>query len=754
MKSVSSLLTPNQRDVSMIHDHNAYCCALPGSGKTHTSVELACNLLKSSSNKLLIVTFTRAAAKEIRGRLSNEVEKRLRSDEDRLTKEIEVKLLSKAQKAKAKAQAKAEIEAKISSYKRRVKVATLDSCIVNMAKFILGSRLNLLVGGPYFLTVTRVVNALGIATFEQVEEVLDYYLSAIGHPEYENVEHQRIVECYHSILASHSVPTFDLKSLGKFVVNALIDGNLLPYGFSHLLVDEFQDTTRIQFEWLRQHVLIGGFGLSDVSDTFNMVIGHEGSPLMYKGQMVFSNEAGLLVDNSGKALVDNDQNKMFIVSKSGTPLTLAALKGKDDIPCTLQNLGKIIIRRDKEIINAEMTGFTLSGRQPRNGSSCIIGVGDDDQSIYRFAGGLGYDNFVQVRENLDGKGYKLEKCFRCAPVILSFAESVIVNNGFRVPKKLIAEETDEKAFVSIYDHKDLIEDLIPHLSCSPKDTAILCRTNRLVSEIEIMMVNKDFPRQRISGKNSLFDDPNVLAFVNFLGIILLEQNILELPNVLGWLGEDENVLKLLHQYLSKAKITRISDIDWTLNGLDEVCVATEFIRQSFEHWKELSLGSFDTTKLMDIANDLARFMTSKRAKARVFATVDFINHRLEGNSLTDRVVKILDMSRVVASSSVNIDRSIVTLSTLHSSKGLEFNTVWIVDASEGSIPSRMKNSIIEAKNDIVQHNEDERRLFYVGITRAKRFLNITYNTHMGSFLANSDLSLCKVYDADGTLVDQ
>ena len=89
-------LTPKQNKVSLVYDNHAVVCALPGSGKTHTAIELILNIIRRNNGAIvLIVTFTRSAAKEMKKRLK--------------------KSLTQNQLKQAK-------------------VATLDSCIVNMAK--------------------------------------------------------------------------------------------------------------------------------------------------------------------------------------------------------------------------------------------------------------------------------------------------------------------------------------------------------------------------------------------------------------------------------------------------------------------------------------------------------------------------------------------------------------------------------------------------------------------------------------------
>ena len=133
--------------------------------------------------------------------------------------------------------------------------------------------------------------------------------------------------------------------------------------------------------------------------------------------------------------------------------------------------------------------------------------------------------------------------------------------------------------------------------------------------------------------------------------------------------------------------------------------------------------------------------------------VDFINRKIKGDDIFDKLKKVFKIVESIQDTNNEIDKSVLTLSTLHSSKGLEWNTVWILDCSEGSIPPVMQISPLDFKNDEQLHAEDERRLFYVGITRAVKELNITFKQEMSPFLAHADLTYAKCFDLAGDLVD-
>lgn len=103
----------------------------------------------------------------------------------------------------------------------------------------------------------RVVNEIGGVDVQDALEILDYYLSFPSDIQYESTTHQAIIESYRRILQSKPVPTYDLKSLARLMVEKMKGGEIKPYPFTYIIVDEFQDTGMTQYEWLKLHGTIG-----------------------------------------------------------------------------------------------------------------------------------------------------------------------------------------------------------------------------------------------------------------------------------------------------------------------------------------------------------------------------------------------------------------------------------------------------------------------------------------------------------------
>lgn len=606
------MLTNKQDAVSKIKNNSSYVCALPGSGKTFVNTELCYNLLSDPDNlSILDVTFTRNAAAEMKVRL----------------------------KAKL-----------TSDMLKRIKISTLDSCIVNMAKAYFkhhNTQFKLLIGAEYYLTVLRVVNDLNICDMETALEIIDYYLSFPSDISIENHEHFLIVDKYREILASKPIPTFDLKTLGKFLIDKIKSNQILPYSFDVIIIDEFQDTGQIQYEWIKLH-----------------------------------------------------------------------------------------------------------GKQYK-GNSVIIGIGDDDQALYRFAGSLGHANFINLKNDFSADGYNLDTCFRCAPKILEFAESIIKHNTYRVEKEFNAINRGALGVINIHKHSnDIVDDLLPHFLGKPTNTAILCRTNFLVNEVEVLMINESIPYQRLNAKGGLFSDYNVLAYVKLLIAVVLDKNPNSIVDVLGWLKESESSLIYLQNYIKNRNIQRTSQLNVNELKNNDFSVVSSALFHNMSSWRSQSASSEIFKCQKSILSVISDYLPNKGSVKRVFGFADFITQRIKGDTFAERVMRLDAMLNQISGDQIEIDRNKVTLGTLHASKGLEWETVWILDASQDKIPSPLKDSSIETKNDLSMHTEDERRLFYVGSTRAEKVLNITFDGEMGLFLANSKLELATFFDANGDKIKQ
>lgn len=600
------MLLPKQNAVSQIQSNHSGVCALPGSGKTYVNTELCLNLLNNNpSNSILNITFTRTAAAEMKKRLSQKL------TQDQM---------------------------------RQVKVSTIDSAMVAMANAYFKhtqSRYKLLIGGSYYFVVLRIVNEINEFTVEEVMEILDYYLSFPKLIQFENEKHQAVFDLYRKIISNTHPQSFDLKTLAKLLISKMEAGEIRPYAYDHIIIDEYQDTGQLQYQWLKHHGSLG--------------------------------------------------------------------------------------------------------------NSILIGIGDDDQSLYRFAGSLGYDNFLNLKNDFNADEYTLDTCFRCAPKILKYAESIITKNNHRVPKEFNAFDASKPGVINIYEHDGIVESVTTKLAHGAKNTAILCRTNQQANDIEVALGNEGIAYQRLNAKGGLLSDYNVLAYAKLLISVILDKDVTNLIDVFAWQGESEKNLVFLERYFSQRKIIKPSQLDISELNKQGLSTSTNTILNNMQTWRRYADDEnvFKTQKAIITAIE---YRMTKFASKRVRSFSDFITKRLSGSTFKKRVEALDKIHQQIKNDTAEINREVITIATMHASKGLEWDSVWIVDVSHENIPLTEKESIIQAKNDAVAHLEDERRLYYVAVTRAERELNLTFEKEVSQFISDSDLSLVNFYDVNGAKV--
>ncbi|MBD1389377.1 ATP-dependent helicase [Neiella sp. HB171785] len=245
--------TTNQTNVIHMSDDHQLVCALPGSGKTHTMVGVAEYLTQHARNRVGMVTFTNEATSEMQGRIKS--------------------VLSQ-------------------SALERVQIGTFDSLMLQMWRQL---RLpnKLLIGGEHTVWVDRVKRHLGLHKWTVGQA--DYWIGHYGrqvHPGEDKASHPPVTfELYAEYEAMlqryHRV---DLNGVARQVVAALARGELSPMPKTHLLVDEFQDTSELQYLWLEAHGE-NGTKLTCVGDDDQSIYGWRGSQgyaIMVRFQQKFS----------------------------------------------------------------------------------------------------------------------------------------------------------------------------------------------------------------------------------------------------------------------------------------------------------------------------------------------------------------------------------------------------------------------------------------------------------------------------------
>lgn len=329
-------------------------------------------------------------------------------------------------------------------------------------------------------------------------------------------------------------------------------------------------------------------------------------------------------------------------------------------------------------------------------------VGDAAQAIYSWRG-ADYRNMLQLRNDFpDIKEYRLEQNYRSTQTILDAASQVIQNNTSHPVLSLWTDDKESHTPIEIYVAQDgtdeaqhIAEVIGRHYSSSDYDQiAVLYRTNAQSRAFEEVFLKQNIA-YRIVGGIRFYARKEVKDLLSYLRLVLNPNESVSL----------ERVMKIGKRRYQQFDQWRTSLLDLALE-LQPLEMLDQIIRAT--NYKDL----FDPKD----EEDLARLenIEELRAVAHEFQTIEDL---LENVSLADNSAS---SNRDLADINNNqTPASAVTLMSIHSAKGLEYETVFLVGLEEGLFPH--SRSLMD-KNQL----EEERRLCYVGITRAKRRLYISY----------------------------
>ncbi len=369
----------------------------------------------------------------------------------------------------------------------------------------------------------------------------------------------------------------------------------------------------------------------------------------------------------------------------------------------------------------------------------ICVVGDDDQSIYKFRGAditniLGFEDEFE-----NSKTIKLEENYRSTQNILSAANEVISNNRGRKPKKLWTQNGSGE-LVTVYnasnehDEAKYIADKISELYSNGgtfSDYAILYRMNAQSRVVEDTLLRNAIP-YKVFGGLRFYDRKEIKDLTSYLRLVQNSQDNVAFTRIVNvpkrGIG-DTTVDKIL----SLAEENGISAFEIAKNAgnYPELSRSTAKVKVFTDIIEGLSAKKDAETGLEDFIRDVM-YDSGMMSALELENTVESrtrIENLKEFLSMVQETVKqepetklenlLENISLVSDLDNYDDDQETVTLMTLHSAKGLEFKNVFLVGMEEGLFPGmRSMNTEDEM--------EEERRLCYVGITRAKEKLFLTH----------------------------
>ncbi len=407
-------------------------------------------------------------------------------------------------------------------------------------------------------------------------------------------------------------------------------------------------------------------------------------------------------------------------------------------------------------------------------------VGDYDQSIYAF-NGANIDIIASfTKRYAKARVFTLSKNYRSTRYILDLANRVIANNERIYPKHLEVMNLKEAhppkllAFEDLYAQYEAIAARIS-VSLTPKEEiAVIFRNNASADGIEAALRQRGIACRR-KGSRSLFDMKEIQALFDLLAILINPKDLLAFINILQYAkGVGANIAKDLYEALQRCGEGDIKK--GLLNPKDianpfskpqrnyQLALFDDFVQLgSKSRFKDLSILDNPILKHPKLSQEGAKFLDelAKLFRLRLKRPESFIQHikdsaifeaisnslatsrakRKDGSvdealfeeakqKIARRVALMEHLARnyedvyrfynaMVLGSSEMEQGSGVNLLSIHASKGLEFREVYVVDLMEGRFP----NLKLAAKSGSI---EEERRLFYVAVTRAKEILYLSY----------------------------
>jgi DNA helicase-2/ATP-dependent DNA helicase PcrA len=408
---------------------------------------------------------------------------------------------------------------------------------------------------------------------------------------------------------------------------------------------------------------------------------------------------------------------------------------------------------------------------------CI--VGDDDQSIYSWRG-ANFENFQLFEQDFpDRKHIKLERNYRSTETILDAANAIIANNENRMEKALWSPQGKGGTPIELYTPEDegkeaeFIARMIKEIKLKDHirwgEFGVLIRTNNLTRRIEEAFLAEQVP-YKISGGTSFYGRKEVKDIVSYLRVI-------------GNPDDDVNLLRIINtprRGIGKSTLEKLNAISRSHNsslrtamelvrsgaslgaegGADAVSSRPDFaLSGERESTSGLAFGGLSEKAIADIGTFLdlvdeyrEEILGKKKISAKVRTLIDAIDYwgyLVEENKQSDKAAKwkfhnleiliksieewetdpdnlspglyewLNRVSLITRDDLEDEEGGEVNLMTIHAAKGLEFEVVFIAGCEDGIIPHA--RSLEEGEGNL----EEERRLFYVAVTRARRRLLIS-----------------------------
>ena len=412
------------------------------------------------------------------------------------------------------------------------------------------------------------------------------------------------------------------------------------------------------------------------------------------------------------------------------------LQSNDDIRKKLSNQYKYILIDEYQDTNSLQADIIKLLASEHNN---VMAVGDDSQSIYSFRG-ANFRNILDFPAIFpDTKIIKLEQNYRSSQNILALTNEIIKKAKEKYTKNLFSDIVfpEKPALICMNDMQTEAEFVAQRVlelqeeDISLNDIAVLCRSARMTYNLEIELAKRAIPYRKFGGLKFI-ETAHVKDVIAHLRVILNPYDIISLNRILLLLDGvgNQTAMKLL-PVLSSEKIeteklmlpSKSSEsIKKLLLTLDEqrknLLNPSQIVEKVLAYYEPILIDKYDdyTKRLKDLEHFL--YLSSQYSNLEDF--------------LSDLALEPPDSSVSEVEDGAQKDEYL-TLSTIHSAKGLEWKAVFIIGAVDGRFPSVYS---FNSEEEL----DEELRLMYVAATRAKSYLYITYPIDMFDYSSGMVLS--------------
>ena len=394
-----------------------------------------------------------------------------------------------------------------------------------------------------------------------------------------------------------------------------------------------------------------------------------------------------------------------------------------------------------------------------NQKNNICVVGDDDQSIYSWRGAVSnvLDEFASLFPK--SKTIKLEQNYRCSPAILDFANKLISHNTHRREKALWSQNSSKYEpqysthLDSIAEARWIAKKCLGLLGqfCSLAHIAILYRTNQQAQNLETALRECQL-NYKVFGGSSFFEKKEIRDFMAYLKLTFNQHDRISFLRVINTPNRGFGI-KTLEKMEEASMSTGLSLYEILVKKKIQI---TEKQQREFNKWdasikkihQQCDKISPDTIlircqmilKEFALISDLRAKVKDDKQRTKKIAMLNQLPHYFsdlsrsidpDSGENSNQFMDIISLQDETPMKERQSDKPAISLMTIHKAKGLEFPIVFVTGLEEGLLPH--ENSLTSPS--LI---EEERRLFYVAITRAKERLFISHANTRSSFKLNSN----------------